>query len=346
MKAKNKKYIKILNILVVLFIILDLLAIAGLIVMYGPWKNFQNLYVTTAMKTMNHQYLAYVFYTERNVEKIMDNNYFIALDEDVNLDDIVIDTKEKDTYKDEYEKELLTRDPGNDSYKVLNVKVGNAKGYLIAIYEPEKVRLIRIPKFNIGGYGKRVVDLCKDYGGTVCINGGGFTNGYSYGSDVPMGYVIDDNQVVWAENNNYKRRADIIGITTDGKLKLMSNATGTEAVEAGIQSGVEFGPFLIVNGKSLKIYGTPFGVANKCVIAQRQDGIIMFLITEGETYIDGASLKDVLSVLEKYGAYNAANLDGGQSTSLVINNTLVNSPNYNAKKNGGRRVVTGFGLIP
>ena len=111
-------------------------------------------------------------------------------------------------------------------------------------------------------------------------------------------------------------------------------------------NGLEFGPFLIVNGKSLKIHGTPYGVANKCVIAQRQDGVIMFLVTEGETYIDGASLKDVLSVLEKYGAYNAANLDGGQSTSLVINNKLVNSPNYNAKKNGGRRVVTGFGLIP
>ena len=44
-------------------------------------------------------------------------------------------------------------------------------------------------------------------------------------------------------------------------------------------------------------------------------------------------------------AYNAANLDGGQSTSLVINNELVNSPNYLAKKQGGRYVVTGWGLI-
>ena len=69
----------------------------------------------------------------------------------------------------------------------------------------------------------------------------------------------------------------------------------------------------------------PFGVANKCAIAQRKDGVILFLVTEGETYIDGASLKDVIDTLTKYGAYNAANLDGGQSTSLVINNQLVNS---------------------
>ena len=90
----------------------------------------------------------------------------------------------------------------------------------------------------------------------------------------------------------------------------------------------------------------PYGVANKCVIAQRKDGIIMFLVTEGETYIDGASLQDVIGVLEKYGAYNAANLDGGQSTSLVIKDKLVNTPNYLAKKQGGRYVVTGWGLIP
>ena len=56
--------------------------------------------------------------------------------------------------------------------------------------------------------------------------------------------------------------------------------------------------------------------------------------------------KSCKETLEKYGAYNAANLDGGQSTSLVINNKLVNSPNYLAKKQGGRYVVTGFGLIP
>ena len=345
-KVKNKKNKKSLTILTIIFAIADILAIACFVIMYGPWTYFQNLFVTTAMKTRSHQYLAYVFYTEEKVNSIMNSNYFITVDEDVNLEDIVIDTSEKTSYKDKYEEELLTRDPGNDSYKVLDVKVGNAKGYLVAIYEPEKVRLIRTKQFNVGTYGDRVVDMCKRYGGTVCINGGGFANGLSNGSDIPIGYVIDDGEVIWVENNDYNRRGDIIGITEDGKLQLVSGATGEEAIDAGIKYGLEFGPFLIVNGKSMEIHGMPFGVANKCVIAQRKDGVIMFLVTEGESYIDGASLKDVVETLEKYGAYNAANLDGGQSTSLVINNKLVNSPNYLAKKQGGRYVVTGFGLIP
>ena len=54
----------------------------------------------------------------------------------------------------------------------------------------------------------------------------------------------------------------------------------------------------------------------------------------------------MIEVLERYGAYNAANLDGGQSASLVINNKLYNSPPPAARAQGGRYVVSGFGLIP
>jgi exopolysaccharide biosynthesis protein len=336
-KTKNR----LLNFQVILFILLDLIAVAGLVIVYGPFDYFKNLFVTTAMRTRNHQYLAYVFFDKVDVEKIMSENYFIKIDEDVNLDDIIIDTKEKTNYKDEYEKELLTRNPG-DSYKVLDVKVGNAKGYLVAIYEPEKVRLIRTPKFNVGTVGERIVDMCSRYGASVCINAGGFANGLANGSDIPIGYVIDDGKLIWSGDE----RGDIIGLTIDGKLKLMNNVTGQEAINEGILYGVEFGPFLIVNGKSITIKGTPYGVANKCVIAQRKDGVMMFLVTEGETYIDGASLKDVVDTLERYGAYNAANLDGGQSTSLVVEDEMINTPNYAAKKQGGRYVVTGWGLVP
>lgn len=34
----------------------------------------------------------------------------------------------------------------------------------------------------------------------------------------------------------------------------------------------------------------------------------------------------MITLFERYGAYNAANLDGGGSSSLVINNKLINNP--------------------
>ena len=340
----NKKSKKLL-ILTIIFIIADLFAIGGFIMMYGPFDYVRNLYVTTAMKTMTHQYLANVFYSDEQIQEIMSKNYFIEINENTNMDDIIIDTSEKRTYKDEYEREILERENEDDLFKLLEIKVGNAKGYLTVIYDPTKVKLLRTRQFNAGTFGERVVDLCKRYGGIACINGGGFTNGLSNGSDIPQGYVIDEGEVVWPTTVS-DIKGNIIGLTGEGKLTLLNSVTGQEAVNQGVKYGLEFGPFLIVNGKAIEIEGMPFGVANKCAIAQRKDGVILFLVTEGETYIDGASLKDVIDTLTKYGAYNAANLDGGQSTSLVINNQLVNSPNYLAKQQGGRYVVTGWGLIP
>lgn len=341
----NRRKTKRIYKTTITFIILDIIVAICFFTMYGPWDYVRNLYVTTAMQTATHKYLAKVFYNDEKIKEVQNNNYIVAITDEVDTSKITISTEEKKEYKDKYEEELFTRNNPNDSYKVIDVKVGNAKGYLVAIYEPEKVRLIRTKKFNAGTYGERVVDMCKRYGGLVCINAGRFANGLGNGSDRPKGYVIDDGKVVWNDGNT-SSKGNIIGITGDGKLKLMSKVTGKEAINAGIKYGVEFGPFLIVNGKSIEIKGMPYGVANKCIIAQRADGLMMFLVTEGETYIDGASLKDVLNVLEKYGAYNAANLDGGQSTSLVVNNKLINSPNYLAKKQGGRYVVTGWGLMP
>ena len=71
------------------------------------------------------------------VQDILASNYFVPIDEETDLDSIVIDTKPKKNYKNEYEKELLTRDPGNEDYKIIDIKVGNSTGYVVAIYDPK-----------------------------------------------------------------------------------------------------------------------------------------------------------------------------------------------------------------
>ena len=106
-----------------------------------------------------------------------------------------------------------------------------------------------------------------------------------------------------------------------------------------------FGPFLIVNGKPLEIVGDPWGYAPRVAIGQTKSGIILFLVVDVENYINCASLQDMVDILTRYGAYNAANLDGGQSSSLSINGKLYNNPPAAAKRQGGRYVVTGWGLI-
>lgn len=339
---KNNKKCKIKKT-TILFIILDLLAISGFIITYGPWDYLRNLYINTAMNTMDHKYLAKIFYSDDTIDKIMNSNYFVSIDENVDLDDIVIDTSEKTTYKDEFEEELLTREDGNSLYKLINLKVGNANAYLVAIYEPDKVQLIAKEKLGTE-HGERIITMCERYGGVVCINGGGFVD-YGYGSGIPIGYVIEDGVITWSDGDVNTYRDDLIGMTKEGKLTLLSDVTGKEALDAGVMDALTFGPFLIVNGKSLEIHGDPWGRSPRVAIAQRQDGVMMFLVIDGENYINGASLQDVIDTLLKYGAYNAANLDGGTSSTLVINNKLINNP-PKAKATNGRYVITGWGLIP
>ena len=50
----------------------------------------------------------------------------------------------------------------------------------------------------------------------------------------------------------------------------------------GIRDGIQFGPFLILNGKSIQYSSSAGGYdrAARVAIAQRRDGVILFLATE------------------------------------------------------------------
>lgn len=329
----------------IFFIVIDIFVIFCFVLFYGPYEEFRNIIVNTAMVTKSHQYIAYTFYSEETVNDILSLNHFIPVEGNVNLDEIVIDTSEKDTYDNKYDEEILTRDEGNEDYKYLKVKVGKYNAHLVAIYNPSDVSLITSKSFNTGKGQETIPKMCKRYGGLVCINGGGFKDPDGWGSDIPLGYVIKDGEVIWAEDNS---RQNIIGLTYDHKL-LLVNATGDEAVAMGMRDGLQFGPFLIVNGETIQYTSSAGGYdrAARVAIAQRKDGVILFLATEG-THGSGPTMKEVIDTLVLYGAYNAANLDGGTSSQMVIDGKMVNNPKnvFGQSVTGGRRVVTGFGLIP
>ena len=96
----------------------------------------------------------------------------------------------------------------------------------------------------------------------------------------------------------------------------------------------------------MEIHGNPNGNAPRTAIAQRKDGIVLFLIIDGYEWNGvGATLKQTVEVLEKYHAYNAANLDGGTSTTLIVENKFYNKQRDDMMAQGGRYVVTGWGLV-
>ena len=290
----------------------------------------------------SNKWLVYTLYSEDTVSKVINNKNQVKLENTKDLDKIVVESKPLQIIESEYDEAILTKD--NDNYKLLNITVGGYKAYLVAIYDPSKVQLIHSKTFNTGTGQEKIKDMCVRSGGLVCINGGMFVDN-GVGSDIPMGYLIKNGKVLWRDNYN---SASLIGFTNDNKL-LLINATAEEAIKKGMRDALEFGPFLIVNGKRIDNNDAVGGFrrAARVAIAQRKDGIVLFLVTEGN-HSSGPTMGDITDTLLNYGAYNAANLDGGASSQLAINGQLINNPKniYGQTVVGGRKVVSGFGLIP
>ena len=121
---------------------------------------------------------------------------------------------------------------------------------------------------------------------------------------------------------------DIVAIKNLAQL-YRDISSAEKAIKKGMRDAVTFGPFLIVNGKPAQVKGNGgWGYANRTAIAQRKDGIVLFLVIDGRgaNGSDGISIADMITLFEKYGAYNAANLDGGGSSVLTIEGELINSP--------------------
>lgn len=331
--------------LTITMIILDIVVAICFFVTYGI-TSFKNTVIASSMSTKTHQYIAYTFYSEEYINYVLSLDSYIPLTDKVELEDIIIDTGEKDNYTSEYDEAILTRDEDNQEYKIIDVKVGKYDGFLIAIYDPSKIELIHSKVFNQNDKGKEtILSMCNRYGASVCINGGGFVD-YGYGSDIPIGYIIKDGKVIWSTSNE---AGNLIGFTYNNKL-LLTNATGEEAIKLGMRDALEFGPFLIINGKPISSASGEnvggYSRAARTAIAQRKDGVVLFLVTNG-AHTSGPNMGDVIKVLLKYGAYNAANLDGGTSSTLTIEGAIKNTPKnvFGQAVKGGRRVVTGWGLI-
>lgn len=254
---------------------------------------------------------------------------------------LIIDTNEEKVYDNKYEAEIQNRGENND-YKIIDLTVANNKGWLVVVYDPSDVHIMKSRVFKTpNNDGKEnIIDMTKRYGATIGVNGGGFYDDGKVSKDIPFGYIIENGKVIY---KSHSRESDIIGMSNDNKLMLV-HATGEKAVEMGMRDGLEFGPFLIINGKRQTNLKPTKAARN--MIAQRDDGIILFLVTDGLSY-SGITFNEGIDVLEKYGATTAANLDGGASTQLVVNGELLNSP-----KNAlgipipkGRTVVNGWGVF-
>lgn len=316
-KRKLRKWLKIfMSICISLYIIG---CIAFVSILYGPYDKFRAWLITTAMATMDHQYLCKWFYNGEQIKEILSQNYIVESEEDTDPELIKQQMEaEKIANYNEYEKELLIHEEGQ-LYKIVKFEVNGADAYMAAIFDPSKVKLEVTQQ--IGVLGDYVTNMAARNNAVMAINAGGFIDGPNSKGEFPSGITIKGGQII--TNNEYgyaTPSGGIVGLTNDNILVLLKNKTAQEAVEMGVRDAISWGPFLVVNGEPSVVSGNGgWGGGARSAIGQRQDGTILFLQVGSNAYrTNGAGMEDLVEIMVRYGAYNASNLDGGTSSVLAL----------------------------
>ena len=313
-KRKLRKWIKVVMGFFLSVYLLGCGAFVGII--YGPNESFKTWLISTAMATMNHQYLCKWFYSEADIQEVLNRNF--VKESGASTDKSLITKKKRKTYLDEYDKEILDVEEGR-KYKIIQLEVDGQKAYLAVIYDPSMIKL-QVTKY-IGKKGQYVSQMADDTKALLAVNGGGFReDGTLTLGGAPNGITISDHKILSNGEYGYNGTGGLIGFTDDDVLMLLKNKSAQEALDMGIRDAVSWGPFLIVNGESSQVGGSGgWGFGARTAIGQREDGIVLFLVVDSNAQrTKGADMADLLEIMERYHAVNAANLDGGTSSVMVL----------------------------
>ena len=175
----------------------------------------------------------------------------------------------------------------------------------------------------------------------------------------PLGVVVKDGEIEFNNPTGYAG-LHVIGFDEDDILRIISieGKTASEVEELikkeKIRDAVAFQEEssdannhfvkLIINGEERQVDGKGSGANPRTAIGQRADGTVLLLVTDGRGASGhlGATAKDLIKIMKQYGAVNAANLDGGSSSSMYYNGKyeMTSVTFYHA--NSSWKLPTGF----
>ena len=305
-------------LLILLFIIFETIftAITGpFLIYYGPFKKVKTTAVGAVMTTFSLQWLATSFLSDEKIEQIMSQQKIEPIVQD-NLNDVNSDIKIE-----------AKNDTSIERYAVRGKRF---KGSILVINDPTRLKVGYSRK--LGHEGEVTSEIAKNNNAIAAINGGGFSDGvpgslWTGTGANPEGIIMTGGKIVYNAITNENEKGHVVALTKSGKL-LVGPHSIKDMKNIGVTEAVSFGPAIIVNGKKTINSGDGgWGIAPRTAIAQRKDGAIILIVIDGRQINSlGATLREVQDELYRFGAYNAANLDGGSSSTLYYNDEVINNP--------------------
>ena len=158
-------------------------------------------------------------------------------------------------------------------------------------------------------------------------------NGDYYGAQ-ESGYVIR-NGVAYRETSDGE---DILVLYADGSMKVLDSddVTVQELLDQGVWQAWSFGPGLLSDGEVTVGENTEVSRAMnsnpRTAIGQIDDNHYVFVVSDGRTdESKGLSLYELAEFMESLGCRTAYNLDGGGSSTMYFNGSVVNNPTTNGR---------------
>lgn len=304
-RRKKKTFKQKLKIFFIVLLILILLAGLFIFLFFKTslFQEYKELWVQTAMTTMNHQYLATWFLSEDEINEIM-KKFEVENNENSEINSV-------DTAQQHKKENNITID---------KIKGSSYVGYVMTIPDCSKVKYVDGRRKN---RGSKLSEIVKENNAIAGINAGGFSdpdgNGAGHILNAP---VIMNQKLLYGSKST---RMSLIGLNKNGEL-ILGKYTYQEAINKGVESAVDFGPFIIVNGNKQIKKSNAGGLHPRMAIGQKKDGTIIFVSVDGRQpgYSIGTTLLELQNIFERYDAYNAANLDGGSSATMYYNGKVVN----------------------
>ena len=189
--------------------------------------------------------------------------------------------------------------------------------------------------FAQGSYGKNVTATTSDIADGV--NAILAINGDYYGTQ-EKGYVIRNGKLY--RSTAISGREDLV-IYSDGSFEIIneSEVTAEQLIAKGAVQTLSFGPALVENGTvsvdSDDEVGRAMASNPRTAIGIKSDGTYVFVVSDGRTdESEGLSLMQLAEFMKELGVKTAYNLDGGGSSTMVFNGTVVNTPTGGGIGNG------------
>jgi exopolysaccharide biosynthesis protein len=364
LKSKSRLFSIIFYLVHFLICVLIFLTFSSVLLIYhGPFTKLKEYIVSTSMRTNQDKFFATWFLSKKEINDILAKTNPVVQDEKENLSNVKVQNTDHNQSSvsqaaenpqdsinknnDNLTGNNKTDQPGNNSetnaaalINIIDIAGKNYKGKLMVINDPSIITIGLAPK--LGEVGATLSEIVKTYGAIGGINAGGFLDDNLMGTGgKPDGIIIEDNKIKFLQTELKTFR--IIGFNKDNIL-VISNSMNLDQINAGnLRCAISFGPALILNGKPLVTWGGTT-LAPRSAIAQKKDGTILLLTIDGrQAESPGANFMDLQDVLLKYGAYNAANLDGGSSTTLNYQGKTINKP---CDITGERSIASAFIIMP